>query len=226
MKKIAVIVAGGTGQRMGVVIPKQFLLLNAKPLLWHSINAFLAAYGDMQIVVVLPEDYLEKGKEIAADFSSHKIHFTIGGTTRYHSVKNGLQLLDTSNSIVFVHDGVRSLVTVDLIRRCYEQALAKGSAIPAVAATDSIRISTGNDDSIVADRTQVRIIQTPQTFASAILLPAFNQEYKEAFTDEATVAEAFGYKVFLIDGEYNNIKITRPIDLLIAEKILEERGDV
>ncbi len=224
MKKIAVIVAGGSGQRMGVSIPKQFLLLKGKPLLWHSINTFLRAYDDMQVVVVLPADYMEKGKEIAAELSTDNIHFTIGGATRFHSVRNGLKVLDTTNSIVFVHDGVRSLVTVDLIKRCYEQALEKGSAIPAVAATDSIRIATENNESIVADRNQVRIIQTPQTFIADILVPAFNQEYNEGFTDEATVAEAAGNKVFLIEGDYNNIKITRPIDLLIAEKILEERG--
>jgi 2-C-methyl-D-erythritol 4-phosphate cytidylyltransferase len=224
MKKIAVIVAGGSGQRMGVDIPKQFLLLKGKPLLWHPINAFLQAYNDIQVVVVLPENHLEKGKEIISSFNSDKIHFTIGGDTRFQSVKNGLQVLDTKDSIVFVHDAVRSLVTIDLIKRCYEQAITKGSAIPAVAATDSIRISTVNDESTVADRTQIRIIQTPQTFVGDVLIAAFNQEYKESFTDEATVAEAFGNKVYLIDGDYNNIKITRPIDLLIAEKMLEERG--
>jgi 2-C-methyl-D-erythritol 4-phosphate cytidylyltransferase len=223
MNKIAVVVAGGSGQRMGLSIPKQFLLLKGKSLLWHSINAFLQAYDDMQVVVVLPENYLEKGKEIASEFYSNKIHLTTGGPTRFHSVKNGLQALDTKNSIVFVHDAVRSLVTINLIRCCYEYALLKGSAIPAVAATDSIRIATENEESIVADRKQVRIIQTPQTFVASILIPAFNQEYTDAFTDEATVVEAMGSKVFLIEGEYNNIKITRPIDLLIAEKILEEK---
>ena len=225
MKKIAVVVAGGSGQRMGVSIPKQFLLLKGKSLLWHSINAFLQAYDDMQVEVVLPENYLEKGKEIAADFSSAKIHFTVGGATRFNSVKNGLKVLDTTNAVVFVHDAVRSLVSVNLIRKCFEQASVKGSAIPAVAATDSIRIATENEGSYVANRTQVRIIQTPQTFAANIILPAFEQEYNEAFTDEATVVEAFGDKVFLIEGEYNNIKITRPIDLLIAEKMLEEKKD-
>ena len=224
MNKIAVIVAGGSGQRMGVATPKQFLLLNGKPLLWHTIHAFLQAFETIQIVLVLPEEYLSTGKEIADSFLTTNIHLTKGGTTRFDSVKNGLQLLNTTNSIVFVHDGVRCLITKDLIIRCYEQALTKGSAIPAVAATDSIRIAKSADESVVADRTQVRIIQTPQTFKAELLLPAFDQNYTDAFTDEATVAEAFGNKVFLIEGEYNNLKITRPIDLLIAEKILEERG--
>jgi 2-C-methyl-D-erythritol 4-phosphate cytidylyltransferase len=114
------------------------------------------------------------------------------------------------------------LVSKDLIQRCYEKALTKGSAIPAVAATDSIRMATENDKSIVADRTKVRIIQTPQTFKSDIIIPAFQQNFSDAFTDEATVVEAFGKEIFLVEGDYNNIKVTRPVDLVIAEKILEE----
>jgi 2-C-methyl-D-erythritol 4-phosphate cytidylyltransferase len=125
--------------------------------------------------------------------------------------------------IVFVHDGVRGLVSIDLIQRCYTQAIEKGSAIPAVAATDSIRIVNGNTNS-VANRELVRMIQTPQTFQTNILLPAFKQSYKESFTDEATVLEASGINVHLIEGEYNNLKITRPIDLLVAESILEGRN--
>jgi len=121
-----------------------------------------------------------------------------------------------------VHDGVRCLVSVDLIRRCYDQALLKGSAIPAVAATDSIRILDGAHHH-VADRNLVRIIQTPQTFQTQLLIPAFDRDDAPEFTDEATVLEAAGLPVFLIDGEYSNIKITRPIDLLIAEKMLDER---
>lgn len=223
MNKIAVIVAGGSGQRMGVPTPKQFLEINGKPLLWHTINAFLEAFAEIELVIVLPEAYLDASKQIAAMFSSAKIHFTTGGATRFHSVQNGLKYLDTTNSILFVHDGVRCLISPDLIKRCYYQAVEKGSAIPAVAATDSIRIDKGNEDSVVVDRNKVRIIQTPQTFKAELLMPAFAQDYKDGFTDEATVVEAFGQKIFLIEGEHNNVKITRPIDLLIAEKIMEER---
>ena len=129
----------------------------------------------------------------------------------------------TEHSGVFGHDGGSCLVTQELIRRCYEQAIEKGSAIPAVAATDSIRIMEDNMHS-VADRSKVRIIQTPQTFLSALLLPAYKATYKEAFTDEATVVEASGKKVFLIEGDHENIKITRPADLLIAGKILTKRS--
>ena len=223
MKKIAIIVAGGSGQRMGVKTPKQFLLLQGNPLLWYSMDGFLSAYDDLQIILVLPEEHLETGLAIKRLFKeSDRIQIISGGDTRFHSVQNGLNMIKES-SVVFVHDGVRCLVTKELIRRCYEQAIIKGSAIPAVAATDSIRIAEG-EKSFVTDRNDVRIIQTPQTFKSEILLPAFQQTYDASFTDEATVVEAAGEQIFLIEGEYSNIKITRPIDLLIAEKILEERS--
>lgn len=222
MEKFAVIVAGGSGLRMGNATPKQFLLLQNKPLLWHTITAFITAYNDVAIVLVLPKNHLSLGEKIAETFPLNNIVIVEGGATRFQSVKNGLALVP-ANTIVFVHDGVRCLVSVDLIHRCLQQALVKGSAIPAVAATDSIRILNG-DDFEVADRHNVRIIQTPQTFKSDILLVAFEQDYNNSFTDEATVVEAFGKQVFLIDGDYNNLKITRPIDLLIAEKIMQERS--
>lgn len=222
MKKNAVVVAGGNGLRMGAFIPKQFLLLKGKPLLWYTLNTFLEAYDDMQVILVLPEEHIERGEAIVKELSDNtRIVITKGGATRYHSVQNGLKLV-AENSIVFVHDGVRCLISKNLIQLCYEQAVVKGSAIPAVAATDSIRIAESGDASVVADRTKVRIIQTPQTFKSEIIVPAFNQSYSDAFTDEATVVEAFGTPVFLVEGDYNNIKVTRPVDLVIAEKILEE----
>ncbi len=222
MKKFAVIVAGGSGQRMNSALPKQFLLLKEKPLLWYSINAFLRTFDDLQIILVLPTDHFLKGEKLKDLFTEkHRIQIIGGGNTRFHSVQNGLRLVP-DDSVVFVHDGVRCLVSENLIHRCYIQANEKGSAIPAVAATDSVRITDG-EKSLVADRTQIRIIQTPQTFRSELILPAFKQKYSEKFTDEATVVESFGKEIFLIDGEYTNIKITRSIDLLVAEKILQER---
>ncbi len=221
MKKFAVIVAGGSGLRMGATSPKQFLLLKGKPLLRHTIDAFLDAYNDMQVIVVLPKDYLEFGNTMIDEMiDKNRIQITTGGATRFHSVQNGLKLINET-SIIFVHDGVRSLVSQTLIQQCFEQTVEKGSAIPAVTATDSIRLVNGEESS-VANRNNIRIIQTPQTFKSDILLPAFNQEYEEKFTDEATVVEAFGTKIFLCEGDYNNIKITRPIDLLLAENILNQ----
>ena len=221
MQKYAVIVAGGNGLRMGAFIPKQFLMLKGKPVLWYTINTFLQSYSDMQIILVLPEEHIERGEEIVAMFDQqNRVAIIKGGSSRFHSVQNGLKMVST-NSIVFVHDGVRCLVSANLIKRCYEQALAKGSAIPAIAATDSIRIVEGVNN-FVADRANVRMIQTPQTFSSDIILPAFAQVYNDAFTDEATVIEAAGTDIFLCEGEYSNIKITRPVDLLMAENFLEE----
>jgi len=223
MKKIAVIVAGGSGKRMGNVVPKQFLLIKNKPVLWYTIDTFLRAYPDMEVIVVLPKEHIEKGKQIAAMFTADRIMtITEGGDTRFSSVKQGLKIID-GEAVVFVHDGVRCLISVPLIQRCYNQALEQGSAVPAVAATDSIRIVRAGQH-FTEDRQHVRIIQTPQTFLSSILLPAFAQDYSDAFTDEATVVEAAGTPVFLTEGEYDNIKITRPVDLMIAERMLEERS--
>ena len=223
MNKYAVIVAGGIGHRMGTQVHKQFLHLQGKSLLWHTLTAFLKAYNDLQIILVLPQENLTEGESITKDVNAkERIRITIGGSTRFHSVQNGLGLIKES-SIIFIHDGVRCLISQDLIYRCYEQALTMGSAIPAVAATDSIRIVDATYHS-VANRNDIRIIQTPQTFLSSIILPAYQTTYQEAFTDEATVVEAAGQKIFLINGDYENIKITRSVDLLIAESILTERS--
>ena len=220
MQTYAVIVAGGAGKRMGSALPKQFLLLKNKPVLYYTIDAFLKTVPGIRIIVVLPEEHLELGKEIIDGFfDEQQIQLTIGGETRFHSVQNGLKLIG-EESIIFVHDGVRCLISEELIQRCYATASETGSAIPATECRDSVRIITedGNDP---VDRTKLRLVQTPQTFHSKILLPAFAIDYKERFTDEATVVEAFGLKVTLVQGEETNIKITNPIDLLIAEKILE-----
>jgi 2-C-methyl-D-erythritol 4-phosphate cytidylyltransferase len=223
LRKYAVIVAGGSGLRMGADKPKQFLELKGKPILWHTIQQFLNAFNDLHIILVLPKEHIGDGIEILPFLSDReRVEIIVGGPTRFDSVKNGLSIIHRSG-IVFIHDGVRCLVSVDLIQRCFLQAVEKGSAIPAVAATDSIRIINGDSNS-VADRNLVRIIQTPQTFKTELLLPAFEQVYHESFTDEATVLEAIGIKVHLIEGEYNNLKITRPIDLLVAESILEGRN--
>lgn len=220
MKKYAIIVAGGFGTRMGSDIPKQFMLIKDKPVLYYAIKSFLDSYSDLQIILVLPVDYTDMGQEIIdAYFDKEKIRITAGGDTRFQSVKNGLALVE-EESIIFVHDGVRCLLTKELIHRCYQQAVETGTAIPAIASKDSIRLIT-EEGSDAFDRNKVMLIQTPQTFHSKILLPAFQIDYKDKFTDEATVAEAYGMKVSLVEGEENNIKITRPVDLLIAEKIME-----
>ncbi len=225
MNKYAIIVAGGTGTRMGANLPKQFMLLKGKPVLYYTINTFLKAYDDLQIILVLPAEYISIGQEIVNGyFTKERIQITSGGDTRFQSVKNGLALVK-EESIIFVHDGVRCLLTKELIHRCYQKAMETGTAIPAISSKDSIRLLS-NDESEAFDRNKVMLVQTPQTFQSKILLPAFQADYKEEFTDEATVAEASGIKVSLVEGEENNIKITRSVDLLIAEKLINQVSEV
>jgi len=234
MKKYAVIVAGGAGLRMGTQVPKQFLLLGGKPVLWHTLKVFLEAYEDLEIILVLPEEHMETGRAILnVTHAPHRIRMIPGGATRFHSVKSGLQALgqdlrsggsgreSTSSepSVIFVHDGVRCLLTTELVHRCYENAVEYGTAIPVTNSKDSVRLVTpGGNEAI--DRTRVKLVQTPQTFLSAILLPSYGVEYEDAFTDEATVVEAAGHKVHLVEGEINNIKITNPADLALAEQLL------
>lgn len=222
MKKYAVIVAGGNGSRMNSAVPKQFLLLHGKPVLYYSVQAFIDAYNDVEIILVLPENFLQQGKELVQKyFSAISIQMVAGGNTRFHSVQNGLKKVE-EESIVFVHDAVRCLVTPALIKRCHNTALEKGSAIPACNATDSLRMIT-NDGSRLLNRDIVKIIQTPQTFLSSIILPAYTIEYNASFTDEATVVEAAGKIIELTDGELTNLKITTPVDLVTAAAILQER---
>lgn len=190
MKKTAVIVAGGSGIRMGTDVPKQFLHLKGKPIIWHTVQQFIYAYYDIQIVLVLPASYLQEAATYFDAAQLAHIQFVEGGATRFESVKNGLQAVKEPG-VIFVHDGVRCLVSSELIRKCYEEALIHGSAIPAVTATDSIRLISGESHHVV-DRNLVKIIQTPQTFLSSVLLPAFEQPYHASFTDEATVVEAAG----------------------------------
>lgn len=216
MNKYSVIVAGGTGTRMGSVVPKQFLMLNGQSILLHTIGVFLKAYDDLNVILVLPKEFVEGFEPIP------RVKVVPGGLTRFHSVKNGLNAINDDNAIIFVHDAVRCLLTTNLIYSCYQIAVDKGNAIPAVKAVDSLRIQTTDGNAIV-DRSKVWVIQTPQTFQSKILMDAFKQEYDESFTDEASVVEKMGVKINLIEGETDNIKITRPIDLIIAEKILDKR---
>ena len=208
--------------RMGSALPKQFLDLRGKPVLWHTLRSFLEALPDLDIILVVHPAHRDAAAEvIQLTGMANRIKTTDGGETRFHSVKNGLRHIQ-EHSIIFVHDGVRCLPSTELIKRCYEEALDKGNAIPAVPAVDSIRIETALGNAPF-DRNKVRIIQTPQTFYSDILKAAFEQEYEDSFTDEASVVERLGVKIHLVEGESSNIKITRPLDLVIAERILEER---
>ena len=220
MTKYAIIVAGGSGTRMGSSIPKQFLPIAGKPVLWHTVNTFLRSYEDMRIVLVLPKEHMQLASNLVKAEKWNLITLVEGGDTRFHSVLNGLAHVE-KNGIVFVHDGVRCLLTTELIHRCFEAAVARGNAVPAVKCVDSLRMQTAEGNRVI-DRDHVWAIQTPQTFESDILLQAFQQKYEESFTDEATVVERLGIKINLVEGETNNIKITKPLDLLLAEAILNK----
>jgi len=219
MKKYAVIVAGGSGQRMGTQVPKQFLLLHGKPVLWYTLDVFLRAYDDLDIILVAPEEHMETARAMVyATGAPQRIRMVAGGNTRFLSVRNGLQTI-SEESIIFVHDGVRCLLSTELVHSCYEQAARLGSAIPVVDSKDSVRVLSG-EESAAIDRSRIKLVQTPQTFLSSLLLPAYQQAYRDDFTDEASVVEAFGGKLSLVTGEVNNIKITTPIDLVIAGHLL------
>lgn len=207
---------------MGADVPKQFLLVKDKPVLWHTLNAFLKAFDDIEIILVVAKEYVYTAEGIAkSTVDASRIIITVGGNTRFDSVKNGLKHAN-ENAVVFVHDGVRCLVSEKMIHRCYEETIEKGNAVPAIRVVDSLRIETEEGNEMI-DRNKVRIIQTPQTFRSEVIRAAFEQDYSESFTDEASVVESTGVKINLVEGEPNNIKITKPIDLIIAERILEER---
>lgn len=220
MRKYAVLVAGGSGSRMKSDLPKQFIRLKNKPLLVYTIESFLDADADISIILVLPEQHLQTGKEIVTQyFNGKEIIITTGGATRFHSVRNGLMQIQ-ENGIVLVHDAVRSMVSVDLIQRSLNEVIIKKAIIPAISSKDSVRLVDGEKNKSIS-RDTVMLVQTPQTFFSHDLKQAFEVEYNDSFTDEASVMEAAGYQIHIIAGDENNIKITHPIDLIIAEKILD-----
>lgn len=219
IKKFAVIVAGGKGTRMGTAVPKQFLPLGGKPVLTHSIITFAAAFPGIHIILVLPEDQISYAQIVLGALPDPMdIELVAGGETRFHSVQNGLRCVH-EEGIVFVHDGARPLITVQLLHRCCEQAALSGSAIPAIPVAESMRI-VQNGVSKPVNRDNMRVIQTPQTFRTGIILPAFSQTYDPAFTDEATVVEAAGGSVVLCEGDKRNIKVTTPEDMIIAEALI------
>ncbi len=222
IKKYAVIVAGGQGIRMGSVIPKQFLPLLGKPMLCHAIESFAQAMPGIHLILVLPANQVGSAQTVLRSYIGNIDVTTVaGGETRYHSVQNGLKQI-TGEGVVFVHDGARPLISGELIMRCYEQAIEKGSAVPVIPLVESARIVDG-EQSKPLDRENLRIVQTPQTFRTEVILPAFRQAYIPSFTDEATVLEAYGTTVHLIDGMPDNIKVTTPNDMIVAEALLNAR---
>jgi 2-C-methyl-D-erythritol 4-phosphate cytidylyltransferase len=220
----AVIVAGGKGLRMGGEIPKQFLPLAGEAVLLHTVRRFFDAFPGIQVRVVLPADALETAHAILAPLqqTSPELVLLAGGETRFDSVKNGLSAID-GDAWVMVHDGVRPIVTASFLQHCLLEAQRMGSAIPVVPVKDSMRWMTG-DKSSVLDRSRIMAVQTPQVFQLSKLKKAFEQTYQESFTDEASVFEALGEEVHLVAGLYENVKITTPEDLFIAEYRLKNGG--
>lgn len=217
MADYLIIVAGGKGLRMGGDIPKQFLPVGGRPILMRTVERFREALDALHIILVLPKDQHQLWHELCA---SHRFRIpcllTDGGETRFHSVQHGLALIpDDAEGVVGVHDGVRPFPSVEVIRRCYETARTAKAVVPVVPVVETLRhVSEGTKP-----RGDYRLVQTPQTFDIRLLKAANRQPYTEAFTDDASVVEAYGHPVTLVEGNRENIKITTPFDLTIAETL-------
>lgn len=222
MKLYVVIVAGGTGKRMGADIPKQFLELGGRPLLMHTIEVFRKFDESIEIITVLPENQIRHWCNLQEKYS-FRIPQTMvkGGSARFYSVRNGLEFVEGSG-LVAIHDGVRPFVSLDTIKRCFEMAEKHGNAIPVIPPSDTLRIIEGEDSSTL-NRMNVRLVQTPQVFRTDLLKEAYRQEYAPEFTDDASVVEKTGAKINLVEGNRENIKITNPEDLLISNAFLSLR---
>ena len=217
--KIAIIVAGGKGTRMQAEIPKQFIEIHGKPVLMHTLEAFHRYDDSIQLILVLPASQLNAWKKLCLKHAFLLPHQIVsGGETRYNSVLNGLSQIKTP-ALIAVHDGVRPFVSNGTIKRCFDEAEKHGSAIPVIDIVDSIRQITKTGSQSV-DRTNYKLVQTPQVFDSEILKKAYEQDFSTLFTDDASVVEALGLKITLVEGNRENIKITTAFDLVLAETVL------
>lgn len=217
--KHVIIVAGGKGLRMGTDIPKQFLPIGGKPVLMWTIEAFYHYDVDMHLVLVLPENFVNYWKQLCKEYNftySHDI--ALGGETRFHSVKNGLEKIDAG--YVAVHDAARPFASEQLIAACFNDAEKHQASIPVVPMTDSCRMVDEEGVSHLLDRSRLRLVQTPQVFSVELLKKAYETSFMDFFTDDASVVEYAGYTISLVAGETSNIKITNPIDMRIGEWIL------
>ena len=221
MKKYVVIVGGGKGTRMGTDVPKQFLLLNGVPVLMHTIDKFLATSVDLSVILVLPAVHHEYWKELCSTHKFEADHVLVsGGETRFHSVQNGLNEVADRNSLVGIHDAVRPLVSVDTVERCYGEVENKNNAIPCITMVDSLR-EVHNGQNKMVNRDNFVSVQTPQVFETGALQDAFALGYSVNFTDDASVFEAAGHVINLVEGNQENIKITHLADLEIAAVLLK-----
>lgn len=227
MKKYAIIVAGGTGQRMKSAVPKQFLLLQGKPILFHTLLQFKKADAAIELILVLPENQFQTWQTLCLEHPEitqkcpHQL--VQGGLTRFHSSQQGIQAIpENQQALVAIHDGVRPLVSVTCIQQAYQHAQKYGNAVLAISSKDSIRQWVTNENVYIPlNRDQIKLIQTPQIFEVSLLKRAFQQEYQDFFTDDASVVELTGIEIQLVEGNYSNIKITTPEDLLIAEALTQ-----
>ena len=216
MQNSVIIVAGGVGKRMGSDVPKQFHLLNGKPVIFHSIQPFIDFDPGIKIVIVLPKEHISTWQTMCSEFSFHVEHCVVeGGETRYHSVKNGLSAV-SGDGLVGIHDSVRPNINSEWVRSCYTEAEKSGNAIPCISITESLR-EIENEENKAVDRNKIKIIQTPQVFLTEIIKLAYTRPYSESFTDDASVIEAAGYKINLVYGLKENIKITHSADLHWSE---------
>ncbi len=223
MDHYILITAGGKGQRIGQ--PKQFVELSGIPLLMYTFNAFAFMRYMARFILVLPENEISYWKDLCLQHSFDIPHQVIsGGPKRFYSVKRGLNLVP-GDAIVAIHDGVRPLVSQDTIQRCFTLAERKGNAIPAIVVKESVRETDGPLNKPV-NREKLRIIQTPQVFYSTLIKKAYHQNYREDFTDDASVLESIGQQIYLTEGNDENIKITTPADLIMAEALLNRKKRV
>lgn len=219
MRDYVIIVAGGQGLRMGGDIPKQFLPIGGRPVLMRTMERFAEYSEDLQIILVLPREQQEYWFELCEEYLFGVEHWIVaGGETRFHSVQNGLaQIPDDAEGVVGVHDGVRPFVSVEVIARCYNEARRSKAVVPVVPVVESLRhISEG-----AKTRADYRLVQTPQVFDIQLLKRAYRQAFNDSFTDDASVVESLGNSITMVEGNRENIKITTPFDLRIAETLVQ-----
>ncbi len=222
MKEVAIIVAGGKGLRMGSDLPKQFMLVAGKPVLMRTLEAFYAYSSQLDIIVVLPHMQQAYWRSLCREYAFDIPHVVVdGGETRFHSVQQGLAQV-SSPALVAVHDGVRPFVSAEVIARCFQMAAVQRAVVPVVAVVDTLRRLETNGGSCTVPRDTYRLVQTPQVFDAALLKQAYAQPYEKTFTDDASVVEALGVPVCLVEGNRENIKITTPFDLKVAAALLGE----
>ena len=215
-----IIVAGGSGKRMDADIPKQFLLLNGKPILMHTCETFYNFDPALSLIIVLPAEHIASWKTLCKTHSFTISHLIVeGGPERFYSVRNALLTIHPDESLVAIHDGVRPLVSHETIQIAFAAALKYGNAIPVIPVIESVREQSPTGNHIV-DRSKLQLIQTPQVFKSSLICKAYEQEYSSSYTDDASVLEKMGEKIVLTKGNPENIKITRSIDLIIAGALI------